>query len=194
MREARKATDEAKTATAEAHRQADAAEKQVEVTQNTAEQQLRSYVIINTMVNPYTGNEIENVKLNGLAKFNIRIADVGQTPVYNLVFQGTMAIEKEPRVSSWDNCSVIYALPGNGPQFFGKETSNTLPGKDPFTQSQIDGIMQGDYKIILAGRACYQDVFKEQRWTDFCFLWGWDMDKNTLGKSEFCKVGNEADH
>lgn len=193
LREARKATDEAKMATAEAHRQADAAEKQVEVMQNTAEQQLRSYVIINTMVNQYTGNEIDNVKLNGLAKFNLLFTDVGQTPVYNLVLHATLAIAKEPKATSWDNCSVFYDLPGNSPQFFGRETSNTLPGKDPFTQAQMDGIMQGD-KIILAGRACYQDVFKKQRWTDFCFLWGWDKDKNTLGKSEFCKIGNGADY
>jgi hypothetical protein len=194
LREARKATDEAKTATAEAHRQADAAEKQVEVTQNTAEQQLRSYVIINTMVNPSTGNEVENVKLNGLAEFNLLIRDVGQTPVYDFVIHATEAIATEPTATSWDNCSVIYTLPGSAPQFFGKETSNTLPGKNPFTQAQIDSITQGDNKIIVAGRACYQDVFKKQRWTDFCFLWGWDKDKNTLGKSEFCKVGNGADH
>lgn len=108
LREARKATDEAKTATAEAHRQADAAEKQVEVMQNTAEQQLRSYAIINTMVNQYTGNEIDNVKLNGLAKLYLQITDVGQTPVYNFVIEPTLVIAKEPTATSWDNCSVIY--------------------------------------------------------------------------------------
>ncbi len=156
---------------------------------DTAERQLRAYVIVNTTFG------VKNFVEGRIPSVDFILTDVGQTPVYK---EGTVAAlvltQIEPTYQHFDSCDKIYDRPDVRIGYFGRSRQETmfLSGNAKLTSADMEHIKAGELRFILFARICYEDIYNKARWTDFCFRWEWQ--KEGFADSIACKEGNSADH
>ena len=64
---------------------------------------------------------------------------------------------------------------------------------DPVSDQDLSGVSSGDKHVYFYGRYCYEDIFFDGHWTDFCAVWKSDGKGGLNAQPDNCPIGNEAD-
>jgi hypothetical protein len=175
---------------------AEAARDSADTAKLTAKAQLRAYAIAGFP----TG--LDNFAEKGKLKTHGSIENVGQTPVYDLAWIGTLVLADYPVISvgAFPDCSNVRQLPNGFNTFFGKAIALDLQAEWQLSDDQIEKVLSGNSAVVFIGRMCYEDIFRDEDYTNFCFQWHGEgeLDAQTgryrqIGKAAFCARGNEAD-
>jgi hypothetical protein len=171
-----------------ANKQLRVARDNIAVTRDQERRQLRAYVVVNTV------SGMENFQINGRLKSAIVFENVGQTPVYDGKWLAGLNVRSYLPAIPNIECAAIAKSPQGFVSFFGK-TSNpekSAPENEPLTEPVINEINAGISTIYFIGRFCYQDIFRDQHWTDFCVMWTTDGQRG-LNAPKYCLSGNDGD-
>jgi hypothetical protein len=151
--------------------------------ENAAERQLRAYLYVGSFDTHFD---------DGSSTFTV-------TP-FSKVFGVTPAASVYP---FWILTSILSS-PGSASFVRGQGTGSTsnivqIPGQDynighksiKLTNTDIDDLKSYTKMIVAAGTVTYRDVFKKDRWTDFCVAFNWnDLTNNN---AQLCHTLNNAD-
>jgi hypothetical protein len=174
------ALTEAQKQSAEAHRQADAAEVQIGVAKDTAERQLRAYIVVSdtAVICPDCGDTARAPStLPGISNFvDLRMENNGQTPAYNVspivnwwpVKEATKSAKLPPDFNFKDHKE--SADESHGVSFIGRDnhrdTYRAIGGEDI---SVFKVAVAAQSVIFLYGHIDYCDIFNLPHSTIFCF-------------------------
>jgi hypothetical protein len=173
-----------------------AARDQADVSKDTEERQLRAYVIAEFL------NSLDNFVAGKKAESKVPAQNVGQTPVYDMGWIAGFFLGDYPffAVNELPDCAVIQRLPDGFRALMGKSGNLGKIADRVFDEEEIKKVLSGKFAIALVGRICYEDIFREMHFTDYCFQWTGhgEIDPQTegykgLGPAEYCPQGNDAD-
>ena len=158
------------------------------IAENTAERQLRAYVVGKDHV-------VEQFFNNGRAKFIVRLHNSGQTPAYE--------VRCVTLVRATDEDVDAYRFLFRKSEKFGV-FSNAIIGAGDFhvlenraktslAHADWAAIVSGQVKMIFCGIVSYRDVFGKRHLTTFRYYFDPDGDiKSTAFDLSPCATGNEA--
>jgi hypothetical protein len=178
---------EARRATLVANRAANIASRQADISADTEKRQLRAYVVASAV------GPLENFTRDGALHSTVTFDNVGQTPVYAGKWDSGFGVLQYPQNGehAWADCQSIVR--GEGfVSFFGRQTIPDKTASWQLTQEFINRINEGVRAIYFVGRFCYEDIFADQHYTDFCFVWHGDG-KGGLKAPYYCNKGNNGD-
>ena len=165
----------------------DAGEKQRELSEKTAERQLRAYVFVE-------GDSKDNLPVvdavNGIIKFPLKAINRGQTPAYKVTRWSNVEVLPYPLTVDLEGIpagAVWFALDLGPNTPVGMEASR----RQPWSQDQIDGVLAGTMRIYVYGEVRYLDIFKNEQNTKFRFMARVLRDGSIPGL-EACEEGNDA--
>jgi hypothetical protein len=178
---------EARRATHAASRAADAASRQADISADTEKRQLRAFVVASAV------GSLENFVRDGAPRSTVTFENVGQTPVYSGKWKSGFGVLPYPQIEepTWPDCQFIASANGFD-SFFGRQTIPDKTASWRLTQEHIDRINIGDEAIYFEGRFCYEDIFTDQHYTDFCFVWPGNG-HGGLSAPYYCQKGNGGD-
>jgi hypothetical protein len=153
------------------------------VAMDTEKRQLRAYVIAST-------SELTNFAENGIGHVIGDLENMGQTPVTDAHWLSGINVLPLEGDFSYPDCDAVNQQDEGSSWFFGKSAHPVKDRATPFTVDEINDVKSDNKLIVFHGRVCYKDVFKEQRYTDFCFQWRWDAKINSLQQGIYRKNGN----
>jgi hypothetical protein len=165
----------------EAKRQANAAESQVAVARDTAERQLRAYVLPEIALL----HDISDPRPH----YTFQAKNYGQTPAKELtvwVSWRYFDIKKIDFPTDPPNIPLSEYLVG--PQGFTVHTDRVF-----LDDGRKAAIRDGTAVFLLFGEIKYKDVFDKDRTTKFKFAWGGGFSAETSGPLDVYSDGNEAD-
>ena len=147
----------------------------------SSERQLRAYVIfVDAITQLKSGSPI-------IATYTIK--NVGQTPVYDLRQKLFIGVRKPPVIDySGIHWTDIHSVPYFSPLLTISKIEGPNIAPDDFEAVKRANLQNSEKRVYFIGRATYRDVFNNERWSDFCFMF--------FGESERsgCEYLNEADH
>jgi hypothetical protein len=154
-----KAVETANAAVVAANRHADESANLVAVTRDTAERQLRAYVMVESAV-------VKNIQEMGEPSILVTIRNFGQTPAYDATFwfgpgwdRYPPSVEPPPFPSE---AHLVRHPIGPGGR---TEMNMILPMR--LTARHITGLNDREVAIYATGQVRYQDVFDKSRMTEF---------------------------
>jgi hypothetical protein len=187
--------------------QADAAWKQVGISKETEIRQLRAYLV----VVPTEGEKVLDWE-TGDPRYKMTFSNEGQTPIYNLFTYSKFYVAPyspsqsvygpgdaeipqcgDRKMSSGD-AGIIGVI--NHP-FVGKKIpieggGDDRRGRISIPKERLDRFANEQHALFLIGRACYEDIFKQNDYTAFCFVW--QKKDGIVGDARPCfGNGNRAD-
>jgi hypothetical protein len=124
--------------------------------------------------------------------FMFVVKNFGNSPAYKMRHRTTFSFATFPMDESYQLPNVVLrespevSVP---PQ---AESAGQLVGGSPLTQQQI-GQLPNNVRVLIWGTLRYQDTFKDQHYTNFCFFYvGRDP---TTGTDQFIQapIHNDAD-
>ena len=178
-------------------RQAEAAEKANNISQENIQQRLRSYIIDEDI-------HFDHI-LDTHLETSIALRNVGQTPAYNVAFFARAAFLKIDK-------NGLFILPYEFPQFcdglspFGQvaigagvatsfriaKTDISGNELDQFNPSELDDLRKARADFLLWGITCYMDIFEKAHFKKFCRFYSNEKDlKGNWGNP--CGDNNEFD-
>jgi hypothetical protein len=174
------------TETANAAKESANATKQaVELSDRTAERQLRAYM------SP-SGGTIQNFDLNKLApdiSVRIEFKNSGQTPAYDFSANGGATFANFPLSKILEKNEKAA-----GPTVIGPQGEYILTvGISGMTQAQLDAIKTREYAIFVHGVYSYRDAFNKTRTGKFRFFYGGAGGLRSDYALTFDQEGNSAD-
>lgn len=173
-----------------ASRAAIAAEKSIEVAQDTASRQLRAYVLVDGAALTFeTGGHLNSVPTAGArAVAQVRIRNSGQTPARGVKIRTALClrdlpIDRETLELTDPTVNSQVDLGAGG----GCNSTVVAPGVlDGVTVAALLTVTQG---VFLIGEVVYQDIFGVQRRTTFSMI---NASGHHDGTMSFTAFGNEA--
>lgn len=153
-----------------ARRAAIAAGRTVKTMEDTAERQLRAYVLV-------TAVRIENIGGGNAPEAIVTIKNCGQTPAYELTQWSNMGLDlfphsiDPPMRDRPDDKMGKHPL-GPNSELFSRPTLGTKEKPRRLQAFEIDGLAKGDIAIYVIGRIRYRDAFGKSRITDYRFFYG----------------------
>lgn len=180
----RASLDDAKTAADAAKEAADATKESVVLARNTAEKQLRAYVLV-------TNITIVGVEPGATPKADIIFRNSGQTPAYDVEVTAAMGLIDYPPTSEPidDEPSAIGSVVVLGPQSEYRVPA-TLIGQ--LGSDQFIAILDGSQAIHIIGTIMYRDAFGIARHTNFSSFYGGKFGTNDYGAPSHAPTGNDA--
>jgi hypothetical protein len=184
--------DDAAIAASAAKESADTAKIQAEVAHNTlitmqdtAQRQLRAYLV----VEPRT---IENFEAGMAATGHFCIRNVGQTPPHDVVMATGVEIARYPPLPAFGKPSAeaLMAGPNARRGYFANSVEVAKDAERAFSQSEIDAVIAGRSRLYVGGRVYYKDVFNNEWYTDFLHAYYGPKTRTMI--PEQCETGNEA--
>lgn len=164
---------------------AKSAEDAVTVTKETAQAQLRAYVICD-------GAEFLNFK-SERPLVQTMIKNFGQTPAYDVrcafQYKFTHAVAEPietPKFIEKDWSTLGILAPGS---FIGSVTDLE---ESPLPSEAKNDLLEGRAIFYVIGEVRYRDVHSEPRWTTFKYMFGGDNIMDPEYSFSICKDGNEA--
>jgi hypothetical protein len=163
----------------------DAGERQLGHLSDTAERQLRAYIMA-------IRGRVKTFEIGKPVKVQATFKNTGQTPAYEVeAILGIIADDVPTEQSfeiNWSDHSPHKGVTGSG------ETFSSFVGlTDPLTQDQHDAIIAGEAAVWAFGRARYRDAFGATRHTKFRFIFTGSAVTALPGAMSFTAEGNEAD-
>ena len=159
-------------------RAAKAAEDAVKITSDTAEQQLRAYILVESIVRGPVKNAPE------CDQISINIENFGQTPAHNMVVSSTVEFAESEERANFAEENMI-ASPSNvlGPK--ANQSITRFIGK---SVPEYEKFLAGEGYIFVYGRIEYEDVFCEVRKPSFRMVNKYPK----VGSFGICKEGNTS--
>jgi hypothetical protein len=158
-----------------ANKSADAAERTVNTMKDTAERQLRAYVSIHMV-------EIIDVAAGFTPRANLVFKNFGQTPAYDLIGIGGMAMEV-----SWET----LAPPSSDPieittttLHSGATICQSIVGRRKLIAGEREALIDGTKTLWVYGETRYKDTFNVERITEFRFQIGGTSGINILNEKQ----------
>jgi hypothetical protein len=173
-----------------ATRQADTARATLETMQDTAQRQLRAYVVA-------LGKDFSQRGTDDRFVLHIDIRNTGQTPAYNVKAVSRTCVLEHPLNTAFDftlNEGVEPSVTMLGPQQFFEHDSVAESVLSDIQLSEIRAaIGPGDIGIRLYtyGTVTYRDAFQIERHTNFCFSLIWGDDGTAVAHAS--QYHNDAD-
>jgi hypothetical protein len=161
------------------------AARQVEISEDTAERQLRAYVIA-------TAGQITSFNIGEQATCGIRLENKGQTPAYEVV-QTRLALEF---LEVTDNPPLGQSSPPRrAPVVLGPNchVPVAVHTKERMTIAQREAVFGRKAVLHAFGTVEYIDAFKKRRTTKFSFMFGGAIGANNSGSMGMTADDNEAD-
>jgi hypothetical protein len=185
-------TDEAMQAAARAAKDsAVAAKAAVELSDRTAERQLRAYVGITL---PEDGPATSSFVPPAIPTIRLGIRNSGQTPAYDVEYSAIVDIRAYPLNDfsgppATNPSNPITLFPGT----FALSWGMTIRPKRALTDEEVVSIQDGKSKrLYFWGTIKYRDAFNKPRWTTFCL--GFYAVSSKSHQYEPCNRHNEADN
>jgi hypothetical protein len=183
-RDMRASIEAAKQSAAVAGYAAEAAHKSNKIAKETAERQLRAYVLPQKAV-------AKVMKLGHSPEIRVEFRNSGQTPAYGLTnnMQGGFQRPGDPdAVLKWgDRVSKATVAPNTKLIAFGGETTML-----PLTQASFDGVKEGRFIFYVCGETRYTDAFGNNRTTRYRYMFD-DRTGLREGRMMAAPYGNSAD-
>ncbi len=160
----------------------------VEISDKTAERQLRAYVHVEQV-------EFSELKVGEHVVATIKIRNSGQTPAYELVSLYTTVIRPFPEHGGFSDPEVGQRVRENPSRtILGGGCTAALPTKSrgPLTSIEAIGIANGTFAVYFVGKIEYRDIFERRRHTTFRLMIGGDRGVSPSRLPYSCEDGNEA--
>jgi hypothetical protein len=167
---------------------ANAARAAVELSDRTAERQLRAYINI---------EKIDLTWNKGSASAEIGLRNAGQTPASNMIFRGLIATNED--VSQTGKLPAYF---GDGPANFiigdedtskvtrilgqGREESFNVISNTPYQKQSFKLKPKFPVRLFVIGAVYYNDIFGKPRHTRFCVYYV------SFGTRGYCTEHNDA--
>jgi hypothetical protein len=145
---------EAKFALGIAERNAITAEAQVSISKNTARQQLRAYVLLDTTT--------VEIRADGTSIIRLRFRNTGTTPALKMSI-----VARTSGGLTGQQVETPAQLVEGGSVFSVGAGSYRLKNVGPLTAEQTRALETGETFVIIYGRGEYDDIFGSRHWFDF---------------------------
>jgi hypothetical protein len=165
LRLIRESLTDAKSAAKAAERAAKATEDAVELSRQTAERQLRAYVIASACDVDRRGPEGAALVVVGTT-----IKNTGQTPAHDLKVVSRTDVLEHPIRMPFDFTLISGPDPSRDVLGAGERTGSESVAERPFTGDEMMRAQdpEGGFRIYTWGCVTYRDVFGGERYTNFC--------------------------
>jgi hypothetical protein len=155
----------------------------VQGAEDTAERQLRAYVVgRNGVVSKFGSTELIDVAVD--------IANAGQTPAYDLELnlKAGGGYYENPNLRDFPaRPKASFVL---GP---GQSVRDVIQLKAIFNPVMVQEVLDGKAAIFLVGEITYKDIFQKRRTTKLQFIYGGPKGAHPGGFMTVDKTGNDAD-
>jgi hypothetical protein len=162
-----------------------AGDDQLRHARDTAERQLRAYLV----VEPRT---IENFGVGLATTGNFCIRNVGQTPPHDVIMATSVFVTPYPPTPMIVAPPVkeLEASPNARKGYFADSIEVGKDSDRAFSRPEIDAVYAGRSRLYVGGRVYYKDIFDNQWHTDFLYAY---YGPQTQGMFPFqCETGNKA--
>jgi hypothetical protein len=177
-------------AVSEARRQAQAAEAQIKIAEDSERRRLRAYVGLSG-----AGSAAASLLPPNVGTIRVGVRNYGQTPALRAQIESRIDMREFPSPPKSDfsvpvvvgKANPITIFPGDN-----DSTNITFRLKRPMTSDEIAKIADGTrWRIYAWGTIYYFDVFGAQHYTNFCMTY-FKPEGNTAS-SEPCEEHNDSD-
>jgi len=152
----------AETAAQAADAAADASKRAVEIATDTAQRQLRAYVVVGIGV-------LEGATENGQPTGRVVVQNVGQTPAYQVSTDMEIAVVSEGQnfnVLSPDDVKRVHMVIGAG-----HSVRTSQKAAFSLTAEGLAAVQAGTSAIFISGCTVYEDIFGKTWSTQFCHIY-----------------------
>jgi type II secretory pathway pseudopilin PulG len=165
-----------------ATRSADAADATLDAIKDTAQRQLRAYLL------PISAEKRQDKNVQGEFSVIVTFRNAGQTPAYNCTSWMGVGVSDFPNPPYFPDAP---ADTGKSLYFMAPNSELEKGGaSDPLTPADLEGIRNSTRAIYAHGEICYLDVFNVPRFTKFRMVC--TGESFSTGRFVFCGGGNEA--
>jgi len=165
---------------------------QFELTRRSRQRQLRAYVFPEASQLQFSDqmNPKPVPPRTGCLGCTLALKNTGQTPAYQLIHWGAMAVRERTREHT---LTVAADLIEQQPANIGAGGVLTKSyWTSPLSREDIAGIESGTMAVFVYGRIVYRDAFKRQRLTTYRLAYTGIFPPPAGAALSFCASGNDA--
>jgi len=153
--------------------------------QDTAQRQLRAYLVVEARA-------IEDFEVGRITKGHFCIRNVGQTPPHDVIMATGVVIVPPKRIPVFDAppSDKLRAEPNARRSYFADQIEVIKKAERTFSQPEIDSVIAGESRLCVGGRVYYKDVFNNEWHTDFLYAYS-GPEIRTMIPDQY-QTGNEA--
>ncbi|MGY2989097.1 MULTISPECIES: hypothetical protein [Bradyrhizobium] len=144
---------------------ADVAKATLESMRDTAQRQLRAYLVVEAL--PFSNFEAGKTTLG---HFSIR--NVGQTPPHGVIMGTGVIVVPRGYIPAFDKptSDQLRSEPNSRNSYFANEIKVDKNADRTFSQQEIDAVLSGASRLCVGGRVYYRDIFNNEWHTDFVYV------------------------